>query len=171
MFPSCRNKEHHCFHVMANLGPTVGLACWLGVSMSPQAPGEEQRPDRGQGSATSLRNTNQAKICSLPKLAEVFPNPVVSSSVLVRFQCVWLDKEQHWGQPWAATAWNCFSEVLSRSMHTTLLLARLWGRSHKSNTAFLPCRGSWWPRITQAMPWQWSGCWWQHPPCAFPWEH
>lgn len=117
MFPSCRNKEHHCFHVMANLGPTVGLACWLGVSMSPQAPGEEQRPDRGQGSATSLRNTNQAKICSLPKLAEVFPNPVVSSSVLVRFQCVWLDKEQHWGQPWAATAWNCFSEVLSRSMH------------------------------------------------------
>lgn len=60
--------------------------------MSLQAPGEEQGADRGQGPATSLRNANQAKICSLPRLA-VFPNPVVSSSVLVSFQRVWLDRE------------------------------------------------------------------------------
>lgn len=171
MFLSRRNEAHNCFHVMANLGLMAGLACWLGVSMRPQAPGEEQRPDRGQGPATSLRNTNQAKICPLPKPAEISCTPVVSSSVLVSFQCVQLDRE-HRGQLWAAaTDWKCFSKVLLRSIHTALLLAWLWDWSHRANTAFLPCRGSWWPRITRAMPWQWLGCWWQHPSRAYPWEH
>lgn len=168
MFPSCRSKARNCFHGTGTHG-RPGLS--TGYQHEPTgSPGEEQRPDRGQGPVTSLRNTDEVKICSLPKLAEVSPNPVVSSSLLVSFQCEWLDRE-HRGQLLAATDWKCFLEVLLRSIHTALLLDWFWGRAHRSNTAFFPCRGSWWPRITQAMPWRWLGCWWQHPPCAYPWEH
>lgn len=127
--------------------------------MSPQAPGEQQSPDRGQGPATSLGNTNEAKICSLPKLVEVSPNPAVSSSVLVSFQCVWLDRE-HRGQPWAATDCECFSEVLLRSIDTALLLARLWDRSHRSNSVFSlagPAGDQGLPRLCPGSDWAAGG--------------
>lgn len=142
--------------------------CWFGTHSRPalltrcqhEPTGSRrgtQRPDRGQGWAISLRNTNQAKICSLPKLAEVFPIIFVSSSVLVvNFKHVWLDKEKHRGQSWAATTCTCFSAVLL--IYTCAALLQTWlqdpknHRSHNSNVASLPCRGSWWQRIIQAMP-------------------
>lgn len=75
-----------------------------------------QRPVRGQGPTSSLTNVNPAKICSFPKLTErYFPNVFVSSSVLVNFKLIWLDKALRQLQRTSASQTSCLTTQLCSS--------------------------------------------------------
>lgn len=141
MFLARGNKLHTLFSCHHSFGTRGGLGLLTGVSVSPRAPGEERRD---LTEVISLRNTTQAKICSLPKLTENFSPIFLSAALFLPILSLygWMNKST---MSWAAAACKCFSSVLLK--YTALPQTRLRDAEncgpHRFNASSLPCRGSW----------------------------